>query len=61
MERFKELRPDLVTMDVVMPEMDGVAAVRQIRMIDPDATILMCTTTGRSLVMEALNAGAATS
>ncbi len=59
-ERFKELRPDLVTMDVVMPEMDGVAAVRQIRMIDPDATILMCTTTGqRSLVMEALNAGAA--
>ncbi len=59
-ERYKELRPDLVTMDVVMPELDGVAAVRQIRDFDPSATILMCTTAGqRGLVMEAMGAGAA--
>ncbi len=59
-ERYKELRPDLVTMDVTMPEMDGVAAVRQIREFDPQAKILMCMSMGqRSLVLEALSAGAA--
>lgn len=58
-ERYRELRPDLVTMDVVMPEMDGVAAVKKIREIDPGATILMCSSMGqRSLLMEALQAGA---
>ncbi len=58
-ERYRELRPDLVTMDVVMPEMDGVAAVKKIREMDPGATILMCSSMGqRSLMMEALQAGA---
>lgn len=59
-ERYKELCPDLVTMDVVMPEMDGVAAVKEIKRIDPKANILMCTSMGqRSMVLEAIQAGAA--
>ncbi|MEI6913976.1 MAG: response regulator [Armatimonadota bacterium] len=59
-EEYKRLRPDLVTMDIAMPEMDGVAAVKRIREIDPSATILICSSTGqRSLLLEAMVAGAA--
>ncbi len=58
-ERFKEMKPDLVTMDIVMPEMDGIEAVKQIMKIDPDAKILMCSAMGQQpLVVEALEAGA---
>jgi two-component system, chemotaxis family, chemotaxis protein CheY len=58
-ERFKEMRPNLVTMDIVMPEMDGIEAVKQIMKIDPDAKILMCSAMGQQpLVVEALEAGA---
>ena len=58
-ERFKEMRPDLVTMDIVMPEMDGIEAVKQIMKIDPDAKILMCSAMGQqALVVEAIQAGA---
>jgi two-component system chemotaxis response regulator CheY len=58
-ERFKEVRPDLVTMDIVMPEMDGIEAVKQIMKIDPNAKILMCSAMGQQpLVVEALEAGA---
>jgi two-component system, chemotaxis family, chemotaxis protein CheY len=58
-ERFKEVKPDLVTMDIVMPEMDGIEAVKQIMKIDPDAKILMCSAMGQQpLVVEALEAGA---
>ncbi len=39
--RFAELRPDLVTLDIVMPTMDGVAALREIRRIDPKACVVM--------------------
>ena len=41
-EKYKELKPNLVTMDIVMPEMDGIEAVKQIIKIDSDARILMC-------------------
>jgi two-component system chemotaxis response regulator CheY len=58
-EKYVELRPDLVTMDVVMPEMDGIAAVKEILAHDPSARIVMCTSMGQqALVVEAIQAGA---
>jgi two-component system chemotaxis response regulator CheY len=58
-ERYKELNPDLVTMDIIMPEMGGIDAVRGILAIDPDAKIVMCSALGqKALVGDALNAGA---
>ncbi len=58
-ERFKELNPDLVTMDIVMPEMGGIDAVREIVKIAPGARVLMCSAMGQqALVIEAIQAGA---
>src|SRR5207247_7184022 len=58
-EKYKELRPDLVTMDIVMPDMGGIDAVREIVRYDPDAKILMCSAMGQqALVVEAIQAGA---
>jgi two-component system chemotaxis response regulator CheY len=58
-ERFKELKPDFVTMDIVMPEMGGIDAVREIMKDHPDAKILMCSAMGQqALVIEAIQAGA---
>lgn len=57
--KFKELRPDVVTMDITMPEMDGILAVKEIRKIDPQARIVMCSAMGQQhMVMEAIQAGA---
>ena len=58
-ERFKELNPDLVTMDIVMPDMGGIDAVREIMKIAPHAKVLMCSAMGQqALVVEAIQAGA---
>jgi two-component system chemotaxis response regulator CheY len=57
--RYKELTPDLVTMDITMPEMDGIAAVKQIRALDPNARVIMCSAMGQqAMVMDAIQAGA---
>ena len=58
-EKYKQLRPDLVTMDIVMPDMGGIDAVREITRFDPQAKILMCSAMGQqALVVEAIQAGA---
>jgi len=58
-ERYKQLRPDLVTMDIVMPDLGGIEAVREICKYDPHAKILMCSAMGQqALVHEAIEAGA---
>src|SRR5215208_1046372 len=58
-EKYKQLRPDLVTMDIVMPDMGGIDAVREITKFDPGAKVLMCSAMGQqALVVEAIQAGA---
>ena len=58
-EKYKELRPDLTTMDIVMPFKSGIEATREIIKADPRAVIVMCSALGQeSLVMEAIEAGA---
>lgn len=58
-EKYKELAPDIVTMDIVMPEMTGIEALKEIMQYDEKANVIMCSALGQdSLVMEALDAGA---
>lgn len=58
-ELYKQLKPDLVTMDITMPEMDGIAGVKAIRALDPGANIIMVSAMGQqAMVMEAIQAGA---
>lgn len=56
---YEQTRPDLVTMDITMPEMDGISAVKEIKKIDPAAKVIMCTAMGqKNMVMDAVAAGA---
>ena len=57
--RFQELRPDLVTLDITMPEKDGLAALREILAFDPNAKVVMCSALGQeSKVLESIKLGA---
>ncbi len=58
-ERFKELSPELVIMDITMPEMDGIQAVKEIKKVEDSAKIIMCSAMGQqAMVIEAIQAGA---
>lgn len=57
--KYRELQPELVTMDIVMPDMGGIEAVREIVQEFPEAKVLMCSAMGQqALVVEAIRAGA---
>jgi len=59
LELYKKHKPDLVTMDITMPEMNGIDSVKAIREFDPGANIIMCSAMGQqAMVMEAIQAGA---
>ena len=58
-QKYAELKPDVVTMDITMPEMDGLAALKAIRQADPGAKIIMVSALGQeAMVREAVLAGA---
>ncbi|RLF66156.1 MAG: two-component system response regulator [Thermoplasmata archaeon] len=58
-ELFKKLNPDLVILDIVMPVMDGMEALKKIMEINPNAKVLMCTGLGQQkLVIQAIELGA---
>ena len=59
LEKYKTLKPDLVIMDIIMPEMGGIDAVRALVKANPGAKVLMCSSMGQqTLVIEAIQAGA---
>ncbi len=58
-EKYSETKPDLVLMDITMPEMDGIQALKKIKELDPSATVIMCSAMGQqAMVIESIQAGA---
>jgi two-component system chemotaxis response regulator CheY len=58
-EKYNELQPDLVLMDITMPEMDGIAALKQIKAANSAALVIMCSAMGQqAMVIESIQAGA---
>jgi two-component system chemotaxis response regulator CheY len=58
-EKYKKYHPDLVTLDITMPVMEGVEALREIRRHDPLAVVIMCSAMGqKAMVIEAIKMGA---
>lgn len=58
-EKYNELKPDLVLMDITMPEVDGIAALKKIKGADPSAMVIMCSAMGQqAMVIEAIQGGA---
>jgi len=58
-EKFKEIKPDLVIMDITMPEVDGIQAAKAIKAVDGNALIIMCSAMGQqAMVIESIQAGA---
>ena len=57
--KYEELKPDLVLLDITMPEMDGIQALKAIKEKDPNATCIMCSAMGQqAMVIEAIQSGA---
>ncbi len=57
--KYKELKPDLVLMDITMPQVDGIQALKGIKAEDPGATVIMCSAMGQqAMVIESIQAGA---
>ena len=58
-EKYSEVKPDLVLMDITMPEMDGIQALKKIKELDPGAVVVMCSAMGQqAMVIESIQAGA---
>ena len=58
-EKYNETKPDLVMMDITMPEMDGIQALKKIKAIDANASVVMCSAMGQqAMVIESIQAGA---
>ena len=58
-EKYPDAKPDLVLMDITMPDMDGIQALKKIKEIDPNANIIMCSAMGQqAMVIEAIQSGA---
>ena len=58
-DKYNEVKPDLVLMDITMPEMDGIQALKAIKGADPNATVIMCSAMGQqAMVIEAIQSGA---
>lgn len=58
-EKYPDAKPDLVLMDITMPDMDGIQALKKIKEIDAGANIIMCSAMGQqAMVIEAIQSGA---
>ena len=58
-EKYNETKPDLVMMDITMPECDGIQALKKIKAVDPSANIIMCSAMGQqAMVIESIQSGA---
>jgi len=55
---YEQLRPDIVVLDITMPEMNGLEAMKRIFALEPDAKIIICSAIGQqSLIVDAINSG----
>ena len=59
LEKYNEVKPDLVLMDITMPEVDGIQALKNIKAADPNAKVIMCSAMGQqAMVIDAIQGGA---